>query len=339
MALAVAAAALFSAPTSAWAGVDTPVPFDPVISKTATNLDGNHESEITLHVEDANKTHDLVLVIDASSRGFVSSAPEVLKSIIEAAPSGVDLSTLRIGIVLFGTDDTAHRLLDLTPLDAENLEKITGAIEKVSGAPEGNANLEAAIALADEMLDEGLAETGGTGAYQTLALVTDGVVTSWGTGDAAQTFCYEDDASLTLDQMLEGHSSAWEALADENLEEWMTTQGSTIEDAIEAHGTSSSSPDPAKVIPNEDAPEATTSLEAGLYRALRLWTELMLSDGPSGQRYYYVVNDSSDLEMWDDHAASREITSRYLQDLPSSWMTSSATARTTGTATPTTSRS
>lgn len=104
---------------------------------------------------------------------------------------GLDLSqggSVRIGLVLFGTtEDGARTILPLTPYDDDHLDEITDAFSKAAQATEGSANLEAAIALADKMLDDALAETGGSGDYQTLAIVSDGMATSWGIGEQ-QTF-------------------------------------------------------------------------------------------------------------------------------------------------------
>ncbi len=99
---------------------------------------------------------------------------------------GLDLSqggSVRIGLVLFGTtEEGAHTILPLTLYDEDNLDAITSAFRTAEAehANEGSANLEAAIALADQMLDKALVETGGSGDYQTLAIVSDGMATSWG---------------------------------------------------------------------------------------------------------------------------------------------------------------
>lgn len=67
--LLVASVSLLVAPTRASAATsinDT----TPKLGKSATNLDENYESEVTLSVSDANSVHDLVIALDASSSGF-----------------------------------------------------------------------------------------------------------------------------------------------------------------------------------------------------------------------------------------------------------------------------
>lgn len=125
---------------------------------------------------------------------------------------GLDLSqggSVRIGLVLFGTtDDGARTILPLTPYDDDHLDEITDAFNEAAEAPEGSANLEVAIALADQMLDKALVETGGSSDYQTLAIISDGMATSWGVGEQ-QTFNYEDKngdkTNEPSDDFLRGH--------------------------------------------------------------------------------------------------------------------------------------
>ena len=113
------------------------------------------------------------------------------------------------GLVLFGTtEEGAHTILPLTPYDENHLDAITDAFEKAEAAHanEGSANLEAAIARADQMLDDAFAETGGSSDYQTLAIVSDGMATSWGIGEQ-QTFNYDyaGGTNEPTDDFLRGH--------------------------------------------------------------------------------------------------------------------------------------
>lgn len=225
----------------------------------------------------------------------------------------MDLSqggSVRIGLVLFGTDKGgAHTILDLTPYDEGHLDDITRAFRTAEAAyaEEGSANLEAAIALADKMLDDALAGTERSGDYQTLAIVSDGMATSWGV-DEQQTFIYADGTNEPTNDLLRdrvqlifdllshcyidtngdgiterfGGGSAGEPGTYDPLQ-WMNDNATQIEQDIKNHAN--------ETISTGEASNVTTSLEAGGYRAARLLRSLLTSDGTDGQRKYLVVFD------------------------------------------------
>lgn len=228
---------------------------------------------------------------------------------------GLDLSqggSVRIGLVLFGTtEEGAHTILPLTPYDENHLDAITDAFEKAEAAHanEGSANLEAAIARADQMLDDAFAETGGSGDYQTLAIVSDGMTTSWGV-DEQQTFNYDyaGGTNEPTDDFLRGHvqrildllshcyidtdgDGTKEKFDGGSTDEpgtydplqWMNDNATKIEQDIKDYAN--------KTISTDEASNVTTSLEAGGYRAACLLRSLLTSDGTDGQRKYLVVFD------------------------------------------------
>lgn len=228
---------------------------------------------------------------------------------------GLDLSqggSVRIGLVLFGTtEEGAHTILPLTPYDDDHLDEITDAFEKAEAAHanEGSANLEAAIARADQMLDDALAETGGSSDYQTLAIVSDGMATSWGIGEQ-QTFNYDyaGGTNEPTDDFLRGHvqrildllshcyidtdgDGTKEKFDGGSTDEpgtydplqWMNDNATKIEQDIKDYAN--------KTISTDEASNVTTSLEAGGYRAACLLRSLLTSDGTDGQRKYLVVFD------------------------------------------------
>lgn len=230
---------------------------------------------------------------------------------------GLDLSqggSVRIGLVLFGTtEEGARTILPLTPYDEDHLDAITDAFEKAEAAHanEGSANLETAIARADKMLDDALAETGGSGDYQTLAIVSDGMTTSWGV-DEQQTFNYEDKngdkTNEPSDDFLRDHvqrilsllshcyidtdgDGTKERFGEASTNEpgtydplkWMDENAAQIERDIKDYAN--------KTISTDEASDVTTSLEAGGYRAARLLRSLLTSDGTDGQRKFLVVFD------------------------------------------------
>lgn len=87
--LLVAGVSLLAAPTRASAAIminDT----TPELGKSATTLDKDYESEVTLSVSDANTVHDLVIALDASSLWFAQHMAE--EGYLATYLEGLDLS-------------------------------------------------------------------------------------------------------------------------------------------------------------------------------------------------------------------------------------------------------
>ena len=216
----------------------------------------------------------------------------------------LDLSqggSVRIGLVLFGTtEEGARTILPLTLYDEDNLDAITSAFRTAEAehANEGSANLEAAIALADQMLDKALVETGGSGDYQTLAIVSDGMATSWGIG-TQQTFYYADGTNEpTVDLLLERKSSIEKLLYYQGDDggykpfAWIDGNGARVEQDIANYAN--------KKISADNASEVTTSLEAGGYRASLRLRSLLTSNNHDGRRKYVIVFDKQGGENQED---------------------------------------
>ena len=165
---------------------DTPVtPSDPVDwetskSKTATNLDANYESQVTLSLPaaDFKSEIDVVFVIDDTHAGsgiFSGSVQKLLDEL--CAKNNLDVN---VGIVTF--DAVARDWLDVTsngsisglvPLD-ENYDAIIDAVNtqlSYSSTGEemkiGGTNTEAAVEKANEMLSSG------TGSEQHVVMFSD----------------------------------------------------------------------------------------------------------------------------------------------------------------------
>lgn len=296
--LLVAGVSLLAAPTRASAAIminDT----TPELGKSATNLDKDYESEVALSVSDANTVHDLVIALDASSSGFAECmANGGLATYLER----LDLSqggSVRIGLVLFGTKKGgAQILLSLTPYNEDRLNEITNAFNEAAQATEGSANLEAAIALADQMLDDALVETGGSGDYQTLAIVTDGMTTSWGV-EQQQTFYYAGGTNEPTDDLLRKRKPSIDSILLYEVGDggydpltWMNKNDEQIEQDIAEYAN--------KEISADNASEVTTSLEAGGYRASLRLRSLLTSNNHDGRRKYVIVFDKQGGENPED---------------------------------------
>ena len=138
-------------------------------SKTATNLDGNYESKVTLSLPAAQKktTADVVMVMDVSSSmkpldisEAKAAATELCNQLL--AKNNVDI---KIGIVTF--DRVAHNITD----GLVSVEEAKAAVEGVAVA--SDTNMMAGVMAGKEMLDSG------TGEDKYLVIMSDGIPIYW----------------------------------------------------------------------------------------------------------------------------------------------------------------
>lgn len=164
-AFAALVALVLAAPAgSAWAA--EPGDWEISKSKTATNLDENFESKVTLSLPSAEEKQvfDVVFVLDKSEspdKDEVSKAVGDLLDKIEGSQGEVN-----IGVVTF--NKTVDNYLELTPLTEGNLSKIKEAINYSSSS---GTNIHAGLQKGMELLKEGKADKD----HKYLILVSDGI--------------------------------------------------------------------------------------------------------------------------------------------------------------------
>ena len=138
-------------------------------SKTATNLDRNYESKVTLSLPAAQKktTADVVMVMDVSSSmkpldisEAKAAATELCNQLLEK--NNVDI---KIGIVTF--DRVAHNITD----GLVSVEEAKAAVEGVAVA--SDTNMMVGVMAGKEMLDSG------TGEDKYLVIMSDGIPIYW----------------------------------------------------------------------------------------------------------------------------------------------------------------
>ena len=141
-------------------------------SKTATNLDANYQSQVTLSLPAAEKAPvtDVVFVLDRSSstgnaRGEIS---DMMDSLLEIAENSN--AVINVGVVNFWYK--ADTGIGLTRLTKESIDSIKDAIMETSLS---GTNIEAGIKAATSMLDA--SSTLDQNKY--MVLVTDGISHSW----------------------------------------------------------------------------------------------------------------------------------------------------------------
>lgn len=155
-------------------------------SKTATQLDENYESNVTLSLPSAEEelVSDVVFVLDKSTSTDVrNDAINMLKSLnerIEATDA-----TVKVGVVIFNTEATVA--LPLTELNSENLS----SIEKAMNAKEGSGtNTHAGMLAGKAMLDDDVSVDANR---KHLVLISDGITYMYGeTGTVTKGYWMSD---------------------------------------------------------------------------------------------------------------------------------------------------
>ena len=118
-------------------------------SKTATNLDADYQSQVTLSLPASEEelVSDVVFVLDKSKSAEVADkAIQMLEDLNEQiADTG---ATVKVGVVIFNKE--AHNVLDLTELNDETIKDIVEAIQtKISDGTNTHAGLLAGEAMLD----------------------------------------------------------------------------------------------------------------------------------------------------------------------------------------------
>lgn len=146
-----------------------PIEWDVSKSKTATNLDSNYESQVTLSLPaaDVKPAVDIVMVIDVSSSMKDVDIQEVKNAanvLCDQLAEKTNVET-NIGIVTF--DKTAHKLTDgLVSVDAAR-----EAINSITASED--TNMVAGLMAGKEMLDAG------TATEKHLVVMSDGIPIYW----------------------------------------------------------------------------------------------------------------------------------------------------------------
>lgn len=190
MALAMAMMFTFGSTVSIFAADTDQVAWDVQKSKTATALDANNQTKVTLSLPSAeyNSKADVVFVLDKSTSGDVQIAKDAAKAMVAdlAKKNNVDI---KIGVVVFNYE--THMNLALTKLDAGSVKTIDDAID--NGAGHGS-NTQGGLLKAEEMLSAD-GEVSNSNKY--VVYVTDGIGYVWGKDGHATSSAYQYGNSTT----------------------------------------------------------------------------------------------------------------------------------------------
>lgn len=149
-------------------GEETSTDWEVSKSKTATNLDENYESQVTLSLPSAQETleSDVVFVLDKSTSADVED--QMIKMLgdlnAQAEETG---AVINVGVVIFNKE--AHRELELTQLTTENMGEIKAAIRTTISS---GTNTHAGLLAGKSMLD---ADTDVAANRKYLIFVSDGI--------------------------------------------------------------------------------------------------------------------------------------------------------------------
>ena len=155
-------------------------------SKTATALDSNHETTVTLSMpaEDYQNKIDVVLVIDKSETNAASAISQSIQSMVEKLSAYQNVS-IKVGVVICCYDPFIS--LPLTELNSSSAEQSVIDATRPSGEYHGS-NLHTGLVEADTMLS-GDSAVNSDNKY--VIVISDGLVYYWGdSSDTLKTIEY-----------------------------------------------------------------------------------------------------------------------------------------------------
>ena len=276
--------------TAQWEKKEAPAPdldWDVSRSKTATNLDKNYESQVTLSLPSAEEelASDVVFVLDKSTSAEVETQILSMLQILNKQIENTD-ATIKVGVVVFNRE--AHRVLELTELNSENMDAIEDAIAyEISSGTNTHAGLLAGKAMLDE-------DTSVDSNRKYLIFVSDGI-----------TYMYNEEPTVT----------AWSFLADgwktwAGPENWSSKYGNTnapedwstwltdIEAKVSAQGTTYEYPYGGTVSQSTPQENWQTAYANSIDKALYLTYETYQEIQEAGYQCYAVTASSNASYPW-----------------------------------------
>ena len=257
-------------------------------SKTATNLDGNYKSQVTLSLPAAQETlaSDVVFVLDKSTSATVEEQMiAMLNDLNEQAKTTG--AAINVGVVIF--NKVANTVLPLTDLSAENMGAIQKAIKQDIS---GGTNLNAGLLAGKAMLD---ADTKVDANRKYLVLVSDGstyyyckgedYATAYtissrnggNTGEGGQNEQPNDGLSAWDCKYTQDHVPTWETYFGQ-VENWLKTDYSKYEYTLDdPKRPSTSDLDSEGSIPYAQRNNYPINVDISLYNSYQLYRSMQAS--------------------------------------------------------------
>ena len=257
-------------------------------SKTATNLDGNYKSQVTLSLPAAQETleSDVVFVLDKSTSANVEKQMiSMLNDLNEQAKATG--AAINVGVVIF--NKVANNVLNLTELNDANLPAIEAAIaQEISGGTNLNAGLLAGKAMLD-------ADTKVDANRKYLVLVSDGSTYYYckgedyetaytissrnggNTGEGGQNEQPNDGLSAWDCKYTQDHVPTWETYFGQ-VENWLKTDYSKYEYTLDdSKRPSTSDLDSEGSIPYAQRNNYPINVDISLYNSYQLYRSMQAS--------------------------------------------------------------
>ena len=252
-----------------------PVDWETSKSKTATNLDKNYESQVTLSLpaKDIELVSDVVFVLDESS-AYPAVAEEIDTMLAELVGyiEQNDI-TIKVGFVVFRGNAVVR---DLEVLSADNLDEIDAFI---TDRPEtGGSNMMAGLEAAQEML---AGDTTVDDSRKYMILISDGITYTWSDENGTQMGVNFANADAQNTPML-ASPDAWDVkygngYVPSNWEQHLANVGSLMNKTIAEKSSpyvrgADFSKDP--FIANSEKEKYVSSVDIALYKCNELYQEL-----------------------------------------------------------------
>ncbi len=252
-------------------------------SKTATNLDENYESRVTLSLPAAQETleSDVVFVLDKSTSANVEDqAIEMLRNLNnQVSETG---ASVKVGVVIFNKE---ANVLGLTQLNDENMSQITEAIQQDI---KSGTNTHAGLLAAKEMLDN---DTAVAASRKYVIFVSDGITYLF---DETANAINSQQASTGEDGIMAGNDCWGIRHYEKGGDEFVPTDWSAylsdvgahmddVQEYVQPYG----SMDSENHIPKGDT-ELPTTVDVALYKTAQVYSEMRAE----GYRCYAMVADT-----------------------------------------------
>ena len=191
-------------------------------SKTATNLDSNYESQVTLSLPAAQETleSDVVFVLDKSTSTDVEE--QMISMLSDLSRQAEDTgAAINVGVVIF--NKVANNVLPLTRLSAENMDTIQTAIKtEISSGTNTHAGLLAGKAMLDE-------DTNVDANRKYLVFVSDGITYMYNEEPTATAWSFFADAWNNWAGPDNWNSKYGSNSAPDNWSAWLSEIGTMVE--------------------------------------------------------------------------------------------------------------
>ena len=262
------------------------------VDKTATNLDSNDQTEVSLSIGAGQDKafSDVVFVLDKSTSVDVRKEA---KAMVEELLTRTGDNKIKVGVIVF--NKSVYEELPLTELNETSYADICASLD---ATPESGTNIYAGLLAGYQMLadDDTVAANS-----KHLVLVTDGVTYLWGNGRSEdQILSIYSEQSGTSEESLNAGNEMWNNHHPDSsylkefkeMDSWLTDHssyandiesfehvyiGGQVQPEVKGQGTNSTYAgfEEGDYIPGEDLENHASANDAAVYMAATQWKEIV----------------------------------------------------------------